>query len=70
MTPTSRGADCGSCCAFDLGENPGDHSACSSGAHQEPDRGVPVPQIKEDMMQNLVGEQIVDVLVPQIQDDG
>ena len=32
--------------------------------------GVLVPQIKEDIVQNLVGEQIVDVLVLQIQDDG
>ena len=31
--------------------------------------GVPVPQIKEDIVQNLVGEQIVDVPVLQIQKD-
>ena len=30
-------------------------------------RGVPVPQIKEDIVENLVGEQILDVPVPQIQ---
>ena len=30
-------------------------------------RGVLVPQIKEDIVQNLVSEQILDVLVPQIQ---
>ena len=29
-------------------------------------RGVPVPQIKEDIVQSLVGEQIMDVPVPQI----
>ena len=57
-------ADCGSCCALDLGEILEIPLERIKDQIVEHIGGVPVKQIKEDIVQNLVGEQIVDVPVP------